>query len=214
MQSSAGGSYPGKAEVKRVSEALAGPVLDQLFRNARTHRAWQARVIEPELLSDLYNLMKWAPTTNNTSPARIIFVVSRDAKERLKPHLNPGNVEQTISAPATAVIAYDLEFYRFMPKLSPKPGARESWHSRSPAELQEAAFRNGSLQAGYFIIAARTLGLDCGPMSGFNNAGVDGEFFSGTSIKSNLLCNLGYGLPESLRPRAGRLEFDEACSVL
>ena len=202
------------AEVKQVGEPLGRQTLDQVFRNARTHRAWLPRAIGPEVLSNLYDLMKWGPTTNNTSPARFVFVISRDAKERLKPHLNPGNVEQTMSAPATAIIAYDLEFYRFMPKLSPKPGARESWQKRSPAELHEAAFRNGSLQGGYFIMAARALGLDCGPMSGFNNAGVDGEFFAGTSIKSNLLCNLGYGDPVSLRSRAGRLEFDEACRIL
>lgn len=202
------------AEVKQLGERLGPQGLDQLFRNARTHRAWQPRAIGPEVLANLYDLMKWGPTTNNTSPARIVFVISREAKERLKPHLNPGNVEQTMSAPATAIIAYDLEFYRFMPALSPKPGARESWQKRSPAELQETAFRNGSLQGGYFIIAARALGVDCGPMSGFNNAGVDREFFSGTSIKSNLLCNLGYGDPAGLRPRAGRLKFDEACRIL
>lgn len=202
------------AEVKQVGETLGPQALDQLFRTARTYRAWHPRAIAPEVLSNLFDLMKWGPTTNNTSPARIVFVISRDAKERLKPHLNPGNVQQTMSAPATAILAYDLEFYRFMPTLSPKPGARESWEKRSPAELQDAAFRNGSLQGGYFIIAARALGVDCGPMSGFNNAGVDREFFSGTSIKSNLLCNLGYGDPVGLRPRAGRLEFDEACRIL
>jgi 3-hydroxypropanoate dehydrogenase len=197
-----------------VSEPLGENALEQLFRNARTHRAWYPGPIEPELLSRIYDLIRWGPTTNNTCPARIVFVVSGEAKERLKPHLNPGNVEQTMSAPATAIIAYDLEFYRFMPKLSPKPGARESWQKRNPAELQQAAFRNGSLQGGYFMMAARALGLDCGPMSGFNNAGVDSEFFSGTAIKSNLLCNLGYGDPASLRPRAGRLDFDEACRIL
>jgi 3-hydroxypropanoate dehydrogenase len=197
-----------------VGEPLGERALDQLFRNARTHRAWHPRSVAPELLSSIYDLMKWGPTTNNTCPARIVFIVSREAKERLKPHLNSGNVEQTMLAPATAIVAHDLEFYRFMPKLSPNPGARESWQKKNPAELQEAAFRNGSLQGGYFIMAARCLGLDCGPMSGFNNAGVDREFFSGTSIKSNLLCNLGYGDPVSLRPRAGRLDFDEACSIL
>jgi 3-hydroxypropanoate dehydrogenase len=143
-----------------------------------------------------------------------VFVVSREAKERLKPHLNPGNVDQTMAAPATAIVGYDLEFYSFMPKLSPNPGARESWQKRGAAELQEAAFRNGSLEAGYFILAARAMGLDCGPMSGFDNAGVDREFFAGTAIKSNLLCNLGYGDYTSVRPRAGRLDFDEACRII
>jgi 3-hydroxypropanoate dehydrogenase len=197
-----------------MSEALREDALDQLFRHARTYRAWFPRSIEPELLSSVYDLMRWGPTTNNTSPARIVFIASREAKERLKPHLNAGNVEQTMSAPATAIIAYDAEFYRLMSKLSSNPGAGDSWQKRNPAELQEASFRNGSLQAGFFIMAARALGLDCGPMSGFNNSGVDREFFAGTPIKSNLLCNLGYGDPASLRPRAGRLEFGEACRIL
>lgn len=188
--------------------------LDILFRHARTHRSWRAERITQDLLAAVYDLAKWGPTTNNTSPARFFFVVSSDAKQRLKPHLNRGNVEQTMSAPATAIIGYDLAFYEYMPKLSPNPEARESWQKRSPPELQEAAFRNGSLQAGYFILAARALGLDCGPMSGFDNAGVDREFFFGTAIKSNLLCNLGYGDGASLRPRAGRLDFGEACRIL
>jgi len=197
-----------------VNEPLSAGALDQLFRNARTHRAWIARSIAPETLWQLYDLMRWGPTTNNTCPARFLFIVSSEAKQRLKPHLTRGNVEQTMAAPATAIIGYDLEFFRFMPKLSPKPGARESWQKRSPSELQEAAFRNGSLQAGYFILAARALGLDCGPMSGFDNAGVDREFFSGTAVQSNLLCNLGYGDGPALRPRADRLDFDEACKLL
>jgi 3-hydroxypropanoate dehydrogenase len=197
-----------------VTQPIGDETLDILFRNARTHRSWRAQSVTPEVLAALYDLMKWGPTTNNTSPARFVFVVSTAAKERLKPHLNPGNVEQTMAAPATAIIAYDLAFFEFMAKLSPNPGARESWQKRSPADLNEAAFRNGSLQAGYFIIAARALGLDCGPMSGFDNAGVDREFFAGTTFKSNLLCNLGFGDGRSLRPRAGRLEFNEACRIL
>jgi 3-hydroxypropanoate dehydrogenase len=189
-------------------------LLDSLFRNARTHRSWRPEPVTPDTLVAAYDLMKWGPTTNNTCPARLAFVVSAAAKQRLKPHLNQGNIEQTMLAPATVIIGYDLAFYQFMPKLSPNPGARESWQKRSPADLQEAAFRNGSLQAGYFMIAARALGLDCGPMSGFDNAGVDREFFSGTATRSNLLCNLGYGDGASLRPRAGRLDFDEACRIL
>jgi len=128
--------------------------------------------------------------------------------------LNRGNVEQTMLAPATAIMAYDLKFYEKMDKLSPNPEAKESWSKKSPAELQEAAFRNASLQGGYFILAARAVGLDCGPMSGFSNAGVDQEFFAGTSTKSNFLCNLGFGDDTGLRPRAGRLDFDEACKIL
>lgn len=197
-----------------MNKMLGEEDLDVLFCGARTHRSWRAERITEDLLVALYDLAKWAPTTNNICPARFFFVVSDAAKQRLKPHLNPGNVVQTMAAPATAIIAYDTAFDEYMPKLSPKPGARESWQKRSPAELQEAAFRNGSLQAGYFIIAARALGLDCGPMSGFNNAGVDREFFSGTAVKSNLLCNLGYGDGAAMRPRAGRLEFTEACRIL
>jgi 3-hydroxypropanoate dehydrogenase len=197
-----------------MNNRLGEEQLDVLFRRARTHRSWRAERVTENLLAAVYDLAKWAPTINNISPARFFFVVSEEARQRLKPHLNPGNVAQTMAAPATAIIGYDLAFYEFMPKLSPKPGARESWQNRSQEELQEAAFRSGTLQAGYFIVAARALGLDCGPMSGFNNAGVDREFFSGTAIKSNLLCNLGYGDGASLRPRSGRLEFGEACRVL
>lgn len=197
-----------------MNKILGEEELGALFRHARTHRSWRAEPVTENLLAAVYDLAKWGPTTNNISPARFFFVVSEEAKQRLKPHLNPGNVAQTMAAPATAIIAYDLKFHEHMPKLSPKPDARESWQKRSPAELQEAAFRSATLQAGYFIMAARALGLDCGPMSGFNNAGVDREFFSGTAVKSNFLCNLGYGDGASLRPRAGRLEFSEACRVL
>ncbi len=197
-----------------MTKPVGDEILDVLFRDARTHRSWRPEPVERELLAAIYDLAKWAPTTNNTSPARFWLVVSADAKNRLKPHVNPGNVEQTMTAPVTAIIGYDLSFYEFMPNLSPNPGARDSWQKRSPAELEEAAFRNGTLQAGYFIIAARALGLDCGPMSGFDNAGVDREFFAGTNIKSNLLCNLGHGDGRSLRPRAGRLDFDAACRIL
>ena len=138
-----------------MDQLLDDAALGVLFRKARTLRAWRPEPVGRELLMNIYDLMKWGPTTNNTCPARFFFVVSQQAKERLKPHLNPGNVEQTMLAPATAIIGYDLEFYNFMQKLSPNPGARESWQKRSAAELQEAAFRNGSLQAGYFILAAR-----------------------------------------------------------
>src|SRR6185503_13476065 len=127
---------------------------------------------------------------------------------RLKPHLTKGNTEQTMRAQATAIIAYDLEFYELMGKLSPNPTARETWAQKTPAEIELAAVRNSSLQGGYFIMAARAIGLDCGPMSGFDNKGVDNEFFAGTSIKSNFLCNLGFGDEQGLRPRSGRLDFD------
>jgi 3-hydroxypropanoate dehydrogenase len=188
--------------------------LDKLFRKARTHRNWRPGQVTPQMLMAIYDLARWGPTTNNTMPARFVFVVTPAAKERLKPHLNKGNVEQTMRAQATAIVAYDLEFYEMMGKLSPNPNARETWAQKSPAELEQAAFRNSSLQGGYFIMAARSIGLDCGPMSGFDNQGVDGEFFAGTSIKSNFLCNLGFGDEQGLRPRAGRLDFDEACQIL
>ena len=197
-----------------MSRAVNDEGLDLLFRKARTHRQWRNEPVTAPILMAIYDLMRWGPTTNNTSPIRIVFVVSPAAKERLRPHLNKGNVEQTMRAPATAILAYDLNFYEMMPKLSPNPKAKESWSQKSEEELLQAAFRNSSLQGGYFVMAARALGLDCGPMSGFNNAGVDGEFFAGTSIKSNFLCNLGYGDEAGLRPRAGRLDFDDACRIL
>ena len=197
-----------------VSRAVSDDALDVLFRKARTHRKWRPEPVTPQMLMAAYDLMRWGPTTNNTTPARFVFVMSREAKERLKPHLNKGNVEQTMAAPATAIIAYDMHFYDKMDKLSPNPGAKESWSQKSPGELLEAAFRGGTLQGAYFMLAARAVGLDCGPMSGFDNAGVDREFFAGTTVKSNFLCNLGHGDETSLRPRAGRLEFDEACRIL
>lgn len=197
-----------------MTHAVNDDALDVLFRKARTHRAWREGQITPQMLMAIYDLARWGPTTNNTSPMRVFFIVSQAAKERLKPHLNKGNVEQTMKAPATAIIAYDLAFYDKMAKLSANPNARESWMQKSPEEIAQAAFRGSSLQGGYFIMAARAIGLDAGPMSGFSNEGVDKEFFAGTSIKSNFLCNLGFGDPSDLRPRAGRLEFDEACKIL
>ncbi len=197
-----------------MAHAVNDEALDTLFRQARTHRKWRPEPVTPQMLMAVYDLMRWGPTTNNTSPARIVFIVSKEAKERLKAHLNRGNVEHTMLAPATAILAYDLKFYEMMGKLSPSPDARDSWSKKSPDELEIAAFRNASLQGGYFVVAARALGLDCGPMSGFSNHGVDQEFFAGTSIKSNFLCNLGFGDETGLRPRAGRLDFDEACKIL
>ena len=197
-----------------MTRVINDDALDVLFRNAHTLRKWRPEPVTKQLLMAIYDLMRWGPTMNNTSPARITFIVSPEAKERLKPHLSKGNVEQTMLAPATAIIAYDLAFYEMMPNLSPNPDARNSWSKKSDAEIREAAFRNSSLQGGYFVIAARAVGLDCGPMSGFNNEGVDQEFFSNTSIKSNFLCNLGFGDETGLRPRAGRLDFDEACKIL
>lgn len=187
--------------------------LDILFRRARTHNAWLDKPVSDDLLRQLYDLMKLGPTSANCSPARILFVRTREAKQRLAPALSAGNVEKTMAAPVTAIIGYDLKFYEYMPKLFPhKPGMRDTF-ANSP-QVAEHAFRNGTLQGGYFIIAARALGLDCGPMSGFNNAKVDEEFFSGTDIKSNFLCNLGYGDASKLFPRNPRLDFEEACKLL
>lgn len=189
---------------------LDDKALQQLFLEARTLRAWQPREVPDSLLREVVDLMKMAPTANNGLPCRVVFVKSQGAKERLKPHLSPGNVDKTMAAPATAIVAYDLEFYAHPPKgQEPLSGFDDK-----PERAQTVAFRNGSLQGGYLIMTARALGLDCGPMSGFDNAGVDGEFFAGTPLKSNFLCNLGYGDRTGLRPRAPRFAFDEMASIV
>ena len=192
---------------------ISDDALDTIFRNARTNNRWRDAPVSPAILMAIYDLMRWGPTSANCSPARIVFVVSRSAKERLKPHLDSGNVEKTMAAPATAIIAYDLDFAERMPFLFPNVPDAKNWF-RNPAHAERTAFRNGSLQGGYFIVAARALGLDCGPMSGFDNEGVDREFFPGGRIKSNFLCNLGHGDPAGLYPRNPRLSFDEACRIL
>ena len=196
-----------------MSQRLEMPALDQLFYAARTHNAWQTKGVSPELLHDLIDLMKWAPTSVNQSPARFVFVTSPEAKARLKPFLLDSNVEKTMAAPVTAIIGYDLKFYDHLPKLYPAADAR-SWFTGNKEFADTSAFRNGTLQGGYFILAARALGLDCGPMSGFDNAGVDQEFFGGTDIKSNFLCNLGYGDPSGVHLRSPRFEFDEIAKVV
>jgi len=193
---------------------LEPAALDLIFRAARTHRAWDDRPVDEATLRELHELMKWGPTTGNSCPARFVFVKSAEAKARLRPALDAGNVVQTMAAPATAIVAYDLAFYEMMPKLAPHTNAR-SWFADEPEDsLRTTALRNGSLQGAYLIIAARALGLDCGPMSGFDNAKVDAAFFAGTTVRSNFLCNLGYGDPSKLRPRAPRLSFDEACRIV
>jgi 3-hydroxypropanoate dehydrogenase len=195
------------------AHAINDEALDLLFRDARTQNKWQDRAVSPALLMAVYDLMRWGPTSANISPARIVFVTSPEAKERLKPYLSEGNREKTMSAPVTAIIGHDLDFARHVPKLFPHaPGAKD-WFA-DPAFAETVAFRNGTLQGAYLIIAARALGLDCGPMSGFDNTGVDKEFFAGTQIKSNFLCSLGYGDPAGLFPRSPRLSFDEACKIL
>lgn len=192
---------------------LDAAALDQLFNEARTYNAWLPRAVPDALLHRLVDLMKMAPTSANCSPARITFVRSPEAKARLKPHLMEGNVDKTIAAPITAIIATDHLFYEHLPKLYPHTDAK-SWFTGNKAFADVSAIRNGTLQGGYFILAARALGLDCGPMSGFNNAGVDAEFFAATDTKSNFLCNLGYGDPVGLHPRSPRFAFDEMARII
>ena len=192
---------------------LDDQALDAIFRKARTHTAWLDKPVSDDQLRQLYDLMKWGPTSANCSPARILFLRTKEAKERLKPALMPLNVDKTMAAPVTAIVGYDLKFYDQLPKLFPQNPAFRDYFVNSPEFAQTTAFRNGSLQGGYFILAARSLGLDCGPMSGFDNAKVDAEFFPPT-VKSNFVCNLGYGDDSKLYPRNPRLSFDEACKLL
>jgi 3-hydroxypropanoate dehydrogenase len=197
-----------------MSQPLNQEALDLLFRQARTHSTWLDQPVTDETLRDLYNLMKFGPTSMNCTPARVLFLRTREAKERLRPFLMQANVDKTVAAPVTAIVAYDTKFYERLPQLFPHyPGAREIF-ANNPDLAQITATRNGTLQGGYFIMAARALGLDCGPMSGFDNAKVDAEFFAGESVKSNFLCNLGHGDASKLPPRNPRLEFEEACRVL
>lgn len=186
--------------------------LDQLFNTARTHNKWQAREISDSQLHELADLMKMAPTSANCSPARIVFVKSAAAKAKLEPLLSEGNRAKTMSAPVCAIIGSDQEFYNHLPKLFPHAPAK-TWFEGNAPHIEATAFRNSSLQGAYLIMAARALGLDTGPMSGFDNAAVDAAFFAGTTITSNFLCNLGYGDPAGLFPRSPRFEFGEFCSI-
>jgi 3-hydroxypropanoate dehydrogenase len=192
---------------------ISDDALDTIFRTARTHKHWLDRPVTPAMLMAIYELTRWGPTSANCSPARVLFVVSQEAKQRLRPHLIPENVQKTMTAPATAIIAYDLDFARHIPFLYAQEPEAKDWFNDS-AVAKQTAFRNGSLQGGYFIIAARALGLDCGPMSGFDNKGVDREFFPDGRVKSNFLCNIGYGDPARLHPRGPRLSFDQACRMI
>jgi 3-hydroxypropanoate dehydrogenase len=196
-----------------MSNPIDHAALRQVFLDARTHNKWEPKDVPDTVLEQLVQLLIMAPTSANCSPARIAFVKSKEAKERLKPHLSEGNRDKTMKAPVCAIIGYDMEFYEHLPKLFPHTDAR-SWFAGKPEKIQETAFRNGTLQGGYLILAARALGLDCGPMSGFDNAGVDKAFFAGTSIRSNFLCNLGYGDPSGVRPRSPRFEFHEMAKVV
>ncbi|GAB6052518.1 malonic semialdehyde reductase [Magnetospira thiophila] len=192
---------------------LDDSALDTLFLNARTHNAWQKRPVPEALLHRLWELMRMAPTSANCSPARIVFLTSDAAKQKLRPTLMEGNVEKTMTAPVVAIIGQDMAFYEHLPKLFPHADAK-SWFVGNDELIATTAFRNATLQGAYLMMAARALGLDCGPMSGFDNAQVDDLFFAGTQVKSNFLCNLGYGDPKALFPRSPRFDFDEACRVL
>ena len=211
-----------------MNRPLNDQALDQIFRTARSYSAWLDEPVGDDMLQQIYGLMKWGPTSANASPARLVFVRSKAAKERLRPTLSPGNVDKTMAAPVTVIVAYDLLFFEKLPKLFPhSPGMRDLFAS-NPQLVEVTAKRNSSLQGAYLIVAARALGLDCGPMSGFDNAkldeeffgagreceGCEQEFFPAGHVKSNFLCNLGYGDPAELFPRGPRLEFSEACSLL
>ena len=186
--------------------------IQQLFTAARTHHAWQDKPVEDGLLQEIYDLAKWGPTSANASPLRIVFVKSKSAKEKLLPAIAGPNVEQVLAAPVTAIIAYDQKFYDQLPTLFPAYDMRPMFVA-NPSMSEQTAFRNSSLQGAYFILAARALGLDAGPMSGFDNAKLDQAFFENSSWKSNFLCNIGYGDAAKLHPRGPRLGFDEACVI-
>ncbi len=208
----------------RVDDAA----LDILFREARTHTKWLTRPVSDDTLRDLYELLKWGPTSANAGPARFAFLRSKESKDRLRPALAPLNVEKTMAAPVTVIIAYDLKFYDQLPRLFPQNPGMAKHFENNPEMVETTAKRNSSLQGAYLMMAARALGLDCGPMSGFDQAKVDEEFFAAGKpcfgcdqeffheghVKANFLCNLGYGDPSALHPRLPRLPFSEACSFL
>ena len=211
-----------------MHQPLSVEALDQIFRQARTHNVWLDKPVSDGILRQVYDLMKWGPTSANSSPARLLFLRTPQAKQKLLPALSPGNVEKTMKAPVTAIVGYDLRFYDKLPKLFPQNPKMRNLFENSPELAEVTAMRNSSLQGAYLIIAARSLGLDCGPMSGFDNAKVDHEFFGAgreergddeeffptTHVRSNFLCNLGYGAPAELFPRNPRLDFEDACVLL
>jgi 3-hydroxypropanoate dehydrogenase len=199
-----------------MAQPLETQALNTIFLEARTHNGWLPKPVDDELLRRMYDLAKLGPTSANTSPMRVVFVKSPAAKERLKPALAPGNVEKTMTAPVTAIVATDMRFYEWVPKLWPhNPEFQQMFTKPGQEEFNKThAFRNATLQAGYLIVAARALGLDCGPMSGFDNAKVDEIFFPDVPWKSNFLLNLGYGDDSMLKPRSPRLSFEEACRIV
>jgi 3-hydroxypropanoate dehydrogenase len=197
-----------------MSKTVDDQSLNTLFREARTHNGWKPEPVSDELLRQVYDLAKMGPTSANMCPMRVVFVKSPEAKEKLKPLLDAGNVAKTMSAPVTAIIGMEVKFFEALPKLYPQTDAKAWFKDLPDSVLEMLALRNSSLQGAYFIIAARSLGLDCGPMSGFDNQKVDEVFFAGTTIKSNFLINLGHGDPARLHPRNPRLSFEEACKVV
>ena len=188
--------------------------LDKLFKKARSHYSWKKEDVDENILRDLYDLVKNCPTSANSEPMRIVFLKSKESKERIKPFLSEGNVEKTMTAPIVAIIAYDSKFYEHLPKLFPHNPAMKEVLSKPPEKAQTTAFRNSTLQGGYFMLAARAVGLDVGPMSGFDNEGVDKEFFSDGRFKSNFLCNLGYGDSSKLLNRLPRFDFSDVCQII
>tara|TARA_Y100001936_G_C15983751_1_gene618273 strand:- start:567 stop:1196 length:630 start_codon:yes stop_codon:yes gene_type:complete len=206
-----------EAVLKEISQngnhIVSDEALDTLFREARTYSHWKDKEVSDVVLNALYDLLKFGPTSANMCPARFYFVKSDEAKAKLKPTLAEGNVEKTMSAPVTVIIGQDMEFYEKLPKLFPQTDAK-SWFEGNDEMIKDAALRNTALQGAYLIMAARSVGLDCGPMSGFDSKALDEAFFEGTSIKSNFLCNLGYGDASKLHPRNPRLPFEEACKIL
>jgi 3-hydroxypropanoate dehydrogenase len=188
--------------------------LNLMFREARTHSDWLDKPVDDALLAQVYDLAKMGPTSANMCPMRLVFVKSKAAKEKLKPALSPPNVDKSMKAPVTAIIAMDVHFYEKLPELFPHVDAKAWFKDMPEGALEVQALRNGSLQGAYFMLAARSLGLDCGPMSGFDNAKVDAAFFAGTTVKSNFLCNLGHGDAAKLHPRGPRLSFAEACQIV
>lgn len=197
--------------------APAAPIdahgLDLLFREARTQNKWQDRPIPDATLQQVYDTLKWGPTSANCSPARFVFIRTKEGKEKLRPALSSGNTEKTLTAPVTVIVAYDPKFYEQLPKLFPHNASARDWFTSNDELAKTTAFRNGTLQGAYLMIAARAHGLDVGAMSGFDNAKVDAAFFAESGFKSNFLVNLGYGDPSGVFGRSPRLTFDEACTL-
>ncbi|MDE1152769.1 MAG: malonic semialdehyde reductase [Micavibrio sp.] len=196
-----------------AANVLTDQGFELIFRSARTHNGWLDKPVSDDLLHKIYDDFKWGPTSANSSPLRVVFLKTPEAKARLKPALSVTNVDKTLSAPVTAILAHDMQFHDHLPFLFPHADAK-SWFAGNDKMIADTAFRNGSLQAAYLMIAARAHGLDCGPMSGFDAAAVDAEFFKDGCFKTNFLCNLGYGDAAKLFPRSPRFAFDDVCSIL